>query len=276
MFSEGIHSLVDTGNQGLLLHGLRRAKLPASRRFPFGHGKEIYFWSFTVAVLIFAVGAGVSLYEGIHQLSDPHEVRNPHINYLVLSLAIAFEGAAWYFAFVEFNRVRGEMGYFEAIRRGKDPTLFTVLFEDSAALLGLVIAFAGVALGDLTGNWIYDGVASVLIGLVLAGVAFWLAFETKGLLIGEAAMLDVVDGIRLLVQNGKHVETVNEVLTMHMGPEYVLLNVSVEFLDDTTAPQLEASIARMDQDIKAAYPLVKRVFVEAEASRDQTLGELST
>ncbi|NNF15418.1 MAG: cation transporter [Gammaproteobacteria bacterium] len=276
MFSEGVHSLVDTGNQGLLLHGLRRARKPASKRFPFGHGKEVYFWSFTVAVLIFGVGAGVSLYEGIHQLSAPHAVTNPHINYIVLGLAIVFEGVAWTFAFVEFNRSRGDLGFLEAVSRGKDPTLFAVLFEDSAAMLGLIIALGGVAIGDLTGNWIYDGVASVLIGLVLAAVALWLAYETKGLLIGEAAMLDVVDGIRSIVENGEHVETVNEVLTMHMGPEYVLLNVSVEFFDQTRAPEMEAAIAAMDQEIKAAYPVVKRIFVEAEASRDLALRALAT
>ncbi len=266
MFSEGIHSVVDTFNQTLLLYGLRRAKKPPSRKFPFGHGKEIYFWSFTVAVMIFGVGASVSIYEGIHQILDPHPVTNPMINYVVLGLAILFESAAWSFAFVEFNRTKGDLGYVEAINRGKDPTLFAVLFEDSAALLGLLIALVGLALGQYTGNWLFDGIASVTIGLVLAGAAIWLGIETKGLLIGESAMLDVQDGIRSIAEKAAYVESVNEVLTMHMGPEFVLLNVSVEFADPAKVPEIENSIAALERDIKAAYPFVKRIFVEAETA----------
>lgn len=272
MFSEGIHSLVDTGNQTLLLYGLHRAKKPADKRFPFGHGNEIYFWSFTVAVMIFGVGASVSIYEGVHQIMDPHSVTNPMINYIVLGLAIVFEGAAWWFAFVEFNREKGSMGYFEAIKRGKDPTLFAVLFEDSAALLGLFIALIGVGLGHYTGNWIFDGIASLMIGFVLAGAALWLGYETKGLLIGESAMLDVVDGIREIVKEAEHVENVHEILTMHMGPEFVLLNISAEFSDSVRVPDIERSIAALDRDIKSAYPIVKRIFIEAESGKPDAPG----
>ena len=266
MLSEGIHSLVDTGNQMLLLYGLHRAKKPPSKRFPFGHGKEIYFWSFTVAVLIFAVGSGFSLYEGIHQLSDPQPVSRPGIIYIVLALAMVFEGFAWYFAFKEFRKTKGEFGYLEAISRGKDPTIFAVLFEDSAAMLGLMVAFLGVMLGDITGNWIFDGVSSLCIGFILAGAAVWLAYETKSLLIGESAMIPVVDGIREILNDTPYVEQVNEVLTVHMGPEFVLLNVSMKFADSTGTPELERTIAALDEKIKARYPIVKRIFVEAEAA----------
>ena len=196
MMAEGIHSTVDTGNQGLLLYGMKRAKQPADARFPFGYGKEVYFWSFMVAVLIFAVGAGISIYEGVSRLLHPHPVESPLINYVVLGLAMLFEGAAWFVAARQFNRVRGKWGPFEAVRRGKDPGAFLVLFEDSAAMLGLLVAGAGVALGHVTGNPLYDGAASIVIGVILALTAVWLAVETKGLLIGEAARKDVVDGIR--------------------------------------------------------------------------------
>ena len=162
MLSEGIHSLVDTGNQGLLLYGLRRAARPADAKFPFGHGKEVYFWSFVVAILIFAVGAGVSLYEGIHRLYDPVTMTNPLINYIVLGLALFFEGFVLYYAAREFRKSKGEMGCFEAVRRGKDPTLFVVLFEDSAAMLGLLAALTGVALTHASGDPIYDALASLL------------------------------------------------------------------------------------------------------------------
>jgi cation diffusion facilitator family transporter len=268
MLSEGIHSLVDTGNQGLLLHGLKRSRRPPDPQFPFGHGKEVYFWSFIVAILIFAVGAGISIYEGIHQLMDPHAITDPYINYIVLGLAMIFEGVAWTVAFVEFNKTRGKLGYYEAVRSGKDPTLFVVLFEDSAAMLGLVVAFAGVALTDLTGIVYFDGIASILIGAVLAGTAAWLAFETKGLLIGESASRRVVEGIRKIVLEFREVLYVNEVLTMHMGPDFVLLNLAVKFSDETTALELETTISRIEKQIKKEYPLVKRVFVEAEKQRE--------
>jgi cation diffusion facilitator family transporter len=268
MLSEGIHSLVDTGNQGLLLYGLKRAKRPPDRQFPFGHGKEVYFWSFIVAILIFAVGAGISIYEGVHQLMDPHAITDPVINYAVLALAMVFEGIAWTYAFVEFNKTRGNLGYFEAVRNGKDPTLFVVLFEDTAAMLGLIIAFAGVALAHSTGIVYFDGIASILIGVVLAGTAAWLAYETKGLLIGESAGRHVIEGIRKLVLDFREVMHINEILTMHMGPDFVLLNLAVKFSDEATALELEITISRIEKQIKREYPLVKRVFVEAEKRRE--------
>lgn len=269
MLSEGIHSLVDTGNQVLLLYGLRRAKRPADSDFPFGYGKEIYFWSFVVAILIFALGAGISMYEGIHRLLEPKTLGDTTINYIVLGLAMLFEGVAWYLAFKEFSKVKGPIGYIEAVQKGKDPTLFVVLFEDSAAMLGLLVALVGVALGDITGNPMYDAMASIAIGLLLGATAIWLAYETKGLLIGESANKLVVKSIRELVNKSNYVEHVNEVLTMHMGPEYILANISIDFIDDATADQVEDSIEDMDQQIKLLFPAVKRVFIEIEKRKNK-------
>lgn len=264
MLSEGIHSVVDTGNQVLLLWGIRQSRRPPDEKFPFGHGKEIYFWSFVVAILIFAVGAGISIYEGIHQIGERQPIENASVNYFVLGLAMIFEGAAWYFALAQFTRVKGKWGYIEAVQRGKDPSMFVVLFEDSAAMLGLVLAFFGILLSQTTGNPVFDGIASVMIGLILAGTAAWLAHETKGLLIGERANLHVIAGIRQIVQTSAEVNHVNEILTMHMGPEFILLNLSVDFRDEALAPDIEAAVARIDGEIKRAYPEVKRIFIEAE------------
>jgi len=265
MLSEGIHSVVDTGNQVLLLYGLKKSKQPPNEQYPFGHGKEIYFWSFIVAILIFAVGAGVSIYEGIHQIGEQRPIENPSVNYAVLGLAMIFEGAAWYFAFSEFKKVKGNWGFLEAVQRGKDPTMFVVLFEDSAAMLGLIFAFFGVLLSQMTGIVIFDGMASIAIGLILVGTAAWLAYETKSLLIGERANVRVIEGIRTIARNHPEVNHVNEILTMHMGPDFILLNLSVDFSDGALAPAIESAIAEMDAEIKRTFPEVKRIFIEAEA-----------
>jgi len=265
MFSEGIHSVVDTGNQVLLLFGLKQAQKPPDEKFPFGHGKEIYFWSFVVSILIFALGAGISIYEGIHHVLHPRPIQNPLINYVVLALAIVFESGALYFAVKEFRKAKGDLGYFEAVRRGKDPTLFVVLFEDTAAMLGLLIALFGIALGQATGILIFDGIASILIGVLLALTAIWLAYETKGLLIGESARKDIREKIYRITQRIDAVEHVNEVLTMHMGPEFILVNLSVDLKDNLETGQMEKAIAEIDRTIKSEIPEAKRVFVEAEA-----------
>ena len=267
MLSEGIHSLVDTGNQVLLLHGLKRAQRPPDERFPFGHGKEIYFWSFVVAILIFAVGAGVSIYEGILHILHPTELTNPIINYIVLGLAIIFEGFAFYFALTEFRKQKGRLGYIQAVKRGKDPSIFVVLFEDSAAMLGLLVALAGVYYTDTTGQGWYDGLASVIVGLILAGTAIWLAIETKSLLIGEGADKATVRGIRALADSKPGVRHVNEILTLHMGPDFILVTISIDFEDQLATTEMERVISEIDSEIKASYPHVKRVFVEAEARR---------
>ncbi len=268
MFSEGIHSLVDTGNQGLLLYGLKAAKRPADKRFPFGHGKEIYFWSFIVAILIFAVGAGISIYEGVHHIFHPAEISNPLINYIVLGLAMIFEGGALYIALKEFDKARGKLGYLKAVQRGKDPTLFVVLFEDSAAMLGLFVAFIGITLTQITGQLWWDGMASVIIGIILGATAFWLAIETKGLLIGEGADPETIQSIENLANAHADIEEVNEVLTLHMGPEFILANISIEFKDDLETGKIEKIIHALDKAIKAEHPYIKRIFIEAEATHD--------
>lgn len=264
MLSEGIHSLVDTGNQVLLLFGLHQAKKPADKNYPFGHGKEIYFWSFVVAILIFAVGAGISVYEGIRHLIRPEPLERAFINYIVLTLAMLFEGFALATAAKEFRKVKGRFSYFEAVRRGKNPSLFVVLFEDTAAMLGLAVAFLAVLLSDLTGNLLYDGIGSIIIGCILAATAAWLAYETKSLLIGEAAAPEVVAGIRKLASAPEQIEHVNEVLTLHMGPDFLLVILSVKFHDELPASAVEDTIAALDAAIKQLYPTVKRVFIEAE------------
>ena len=265
MLSEGIHSLVDTGNQGLLLYGMKQAEKPASPEFPFGHGKEIYFWSFVVAILIFALGAGISIYGGITHIIHPAEIHSPVINYIVLFLAILFEGAAFFFALKEFKKVKGKYSYFEAVKRGKDPSMFVVLFEDGAALLGLFVALLGIWLTQVTGIAIFDGIASVVIGVILAITAIWMAVETKGLLIGESADPEIVQAIKDMVDELDAIERTNEVLTMHMGPEYILVNVSADFASFASSDDVENSIAELDKRVKARFPLVKRLFVEAES-----------
>ncbi len=270
MLSEAIHSLVDTGNQGLLLYGMKRAKKPADKQFPFGHGKEIYFWSFIVAILIFALGGGISIYEGIHHLLHPQPTKSPLINYLVLGLAIIFEGAAWFLAFREFRKHKGRNGYIDAINQTKDPSVIVVLFEDSAAMLGLFVALAGVALTQITGNVYFDGGASILIGLILIGTAIWLARETKGLLIGESAEPEIVEGILDMVQKSPIIESTNEILTMHMGPDFILVTLSADFADSASADNVEKEVGALDLQIKTKFPRVKRVFIEAEKMVRQT------
>lgn len=266
MVAEGIHSLVDTGNQVLLLYGLKRAEKPPDREFPFGHGKEVYFWSFVVAILLFALGSGFSAYEGIHNLRYPESLKNPHVNYIVLALAMVFEGTTWFVAKREFARVKGNLGYFEAVRKSKNPSLFVVLFEDSAAMLGILAAFLGILLEQITGNSFYDSLASLVISLILGGTAIWLAYETKSLLIGESADNETVQNIRRLAESVPEIETVNEVLTLHMGPDYVLANLSVDFNDNTPAGEVERILMELDRSIRKIHPKVKRVFIEPESA----------
>jgi cation diffusion facilitator family transporter len=270
MLSEGIHSLVDTGNQVLLLYGLKRSETPPDENFPFGHGKEIYFWSFVVAILIFAVGAGISLYEGIVHILHPSLPGNPTVNYIVLALAVLFEGAALLFAFREFTKAKGKWGYLEAVRRGKNPSLFVVLFEDSAAMLGLAMAFLGVYLTHATGNPVYDALASIAIGLILGGTAIWLAYETKGLLIGESANREIVHGIRIIASSYPQIDTVNEVLTLHMGPDFILANISLDFVDTVPAGHVEKVLEQIRTAIKEEYPQVKRIFAEPRKAVNQS------
>lgn len=266
MFSEGIHSLVDTGNQGLLLFGIWRSKRPADEKHPFGYASEIYFWAFVVAIMIFAIGAGISLYEGIQKTLHPHPINDPTINYVVLGLAMAFEGVAWYIAFREFETTRGKRTIFEAVAESKDPTIFTVLFEDTAAMLGLFVAFVGIYCAQTFGIPELDGVASIVIGLILAGTAMVLARETMGLLIGEAAAPEIVTRIREIVEGNKSVVALNEIRTLHRGPNDVLLALSVDYKNNISAGKVENTNYAMELEIKKEFPVVKRLFIEVQSA----------
>jgi cation diffusion facilitator family transporter len=265
MFSEAVHSLVDTGNQGLLLFGMKQAAKPADKTHPFGYGKEVYFWAFVVAILIFALGAGVSIYEGMAKLRAPHPVTDVYINYAVLGFAMLFEGGAWLVAFREFRATKSHDSYLDAIRDSKDPTVFTVLFEDSAAMVGLIIAFAGIALGQWTGEPLYDAAASIGIGVVLALTALFLAYECKGLLIGEAASPAVVAGIEAIAEASAGTLRINEIRTLHFGPNDVLVTLSLDFADSLGSADVEAEISAMELRIKESFPEVSRVFIEAQS-----------
>ena len=267
MLSEGVHSLVDTGNQGLLLYGLHRADKPPDEAHPLGYGRELYFWSFIVALLVFALGAGISLYEGVQHIREPKHVDNVTVNYLVLALSAVFEGASWFLALRHFRKVKGRHGYIEAVRRSKDPTVFTVLFEDSAALAGLLIAFIGLFAADYLEMPILDGVASIGIGIVLGVTAIFLAIETKGLLIGEAASRRIEDGIREIVASDESVQQTNDVLTVHLGPQQVVVALSVEFEDDLSAPDIEACVVRLERSLKKKYSQITSVFIKPQSTK---------
>lgn len=268
MLSEAIHSLVDTGNQALLLYGIHRADRPADASHPFGYGKELYFWAFVVAILLFAMGAGVSIYEGVHKLANPAELTNPYVNYVVLGLAFAFEAVAWTVAYKAFDKARGGRSLLSALHQSKDAAVVTVLFEDTAALLGLVIAFAGIAAAHFYGIAWADGAASIAIGAVLAVAAGFLAYETKGLLIGEAARPELVEAVKEMVADKPVIRHLNEIRTMHLGPQDVLLALSIDFFDTIPAGRVEASVAQLEKLIKARFPEVKQLFIEVQAEWD--------
>jgi cation diffusion facilitator family transporter len=265
MLSEAVHSTVDTGNQALLLYGLKRAARPADPEHPFGHGLQLYFWVFVVAVLIFGVGAGLSLFHGIEKIRYPHAIENAYASYIVLGLAMVFEGFVWVVAFGEFRRFQGELGWLAAMRRSKDPVVFTVLLEDSAAILGLGVAMAGVALSQAFDLPILDGVASIIIGLILAATAVFLAYEAQSLLTGEAVDPAVRAEIRRIAAAEPGVVGTNEVLTMHFGPREVLVTLSLEFADQLSATAVEDAVSNIERRIRTVHPQVSRVFVEAQS-----------
>jgi len=267
MLSEGIHSIVDTGNGGLLLLGLRRSKKPPDLNHPFGHGKELYFWSLIVAILIFALGGGMSLYEGVTHLRHPH-LSDPTWNYVVLGFAILFESFSFFFAFKAFRSEVREGGILKTIRNSKDPTTFTVLFEDAAAMLGLLVAFAGIFLGQVLGNPYLDGAASIVIGLILGVVAAFLAFESKGLLIGEGVSPRTLSSIRALAGKDDAVAEVKKALTMHFGPNEVLLALEVRFKRHLRATQIAEAINRLENRIREKHPEIRHIFIEAKSLKE--------
>ena len=271
MLSEAIHSVVDSGNQLLLLYGIRKSNKAPDDKHPFGYGMELYFWTFVVAILIFAIGAGLSLYKGFIHIQHPEPINSPYINYVVLILSMVFEGVAWTIAYREFNKSRGDTPLFKAIRHSKDPTIFTVLFEDTAAMIGLFIALLGVAGSHLLGWHVLDGVASIGIGIVLALVATLLAIESKGLLIGEGADPETTKEIRSYLQTDDRIMRTNELLTMHFGPNEILLNASLDFEDGLSAETVEAAISEFEAAIKQKFPSIRRVFIEAQSWRGHEL-----
>jgi len=266
MLSEGIHSLVDTGNGGLLLLGIHKSKQPADATHPFGYGKELYFWSLIVAVLIFGVGGGISIYEGIRHLIHPSPLEDPFWSYVVLGLAVVFESIVFVIAFRAFQALKGEdENIWQAIKSSKDPTTFTVLFEDAAALLGLIVAFAGIFLAHYFNNPYLDGAASVLIGVILASVAVFLAYESKGLLVGEGADPETLENIRKLAEAAAGVEKVINPLTMYFGPRTILLTVDIEFDKKLSAMEVEEAVDRLEKNIRSQYPDIKHIYIEAGA-----------
>ena len=277
MLAEGIHSLVDTGNGGLLLLGIRRSKRPADDRHPYGYGKSLYFYTLVVAVLIFGLGGGISLYEGLLHTLDPGHaapgsatvfgitIGGLTLNTIVLGAAIVFEGFALRTAVQEFNKQRGDTPFFEAIVTSKDPTTFTVVFEDTAAMAGLVVALIGVHLASALHMPVIDGIASMVIGVILCGVAVFLIWESKKLLIGEAASPELRDQIRALARGDSDIESVRRLLTMHMGPYSLLLNMDLAFHENLSAEEVEQAVDRLEKTIRQEHPTVQYIFIEANA-----------
>ncbi|WP_395942927.1 cation diffusion facilitator family transporter [Brevundimonas sp.] len=264
MLTEGVHSLVDSGNQILLLYGQHRAKRPADALHPFGYGRELYFWAFVVAILIFAVGAGVSVYEGWLHLRDPEPLRDPTLNYVVLAIAALLEGTSWVIAVREFDAKRQGASWWRALRRSKDPAGFIVLFEDSAALLGLAVAGVGVFASHALGDPRIDGLASIVIGLILGVVALLLAREAKGLLIGESADPVLIADIWDRVAARPQITAVNHVRTIHTAPDAVFVAVSADFDDALTLGAAETLIETIETELKAAHPQLTSIYIRPE------------
>tara|TARA_R110000868_G_scaffold373543_1_gene637740 strand:- start:120616 stop:121593 length:978 start_codon:yes stop_codon:yes gene_type:complete len=277
MTSEGIHSLVDTGNQGLLLLGLKLSTKQPDKKHPLGYGKETYFWSFLVAVMIFGLGAGVSIWEGIDKVIHPHvldihvvasvvgfDIQTYHVVLSILVVAMFLEGAAFRTAYIAFVAQNPDTPIFKAIRNTKDPTVIVILFEDSAAMLGLIVAFFGISAAYAFNMPILDGLASVTIGIILAVTAFFLAVECKGLLIGESASAQTRDMISAMVEDIPGVKRANEIITIHHGPQSLMVCISLDFQDKITSNQIEAIVSQLEREIRATIPEVSKVFVEAQ------------
>ncbi len=267
MLSEAVHSVVDTLNEILLLYGLKKSQQPANYQHPFGYGRELYFWAFIVALLVFALGAMVSIYQGIQHIRHPEVIESPLVNYVVLGFAMLCEGTSWFIALKSFKKMKGKMGYFESFRRSKDPTTFTVLFEDSAALIGLIIAFVGIFCAQQFDLPILDGIASILIGVVLAISALLLARETKGLLMGETADPKLRHNVLEVAQEDPAVYSANGVLTEQMGAHQVIASLSLEFKDGLTSDEIEACVNRIEVKIKSIHPEIVALFVKPQTQQ---------
>ncbi len=262
MLAEGIHSVVDTANEWLLLLGLRKSQRPAHEGRPFGYGKELYFWSFIVSICIFAIGGGISLYEGIEHLRNPARMGEPTWNYVVLGLAFLFDGASFLVARRTFNAQRHGRSFWRAFRSSKDPSTFVVLFEDAADLLGLIVAFLGVFLSHYFNAPALDGVASLLIGVILLVVAGLLLRENKSLLLGEPAEASLLQEVSTLVGADAAVAATDTSLSTYLSPHEILLVLRIEFHPTLTAVQLTEAVGRLETTVKNRYPDVRHVFVE--------------
>jgi len=266
MLSEAVHSFVDTGNSVLLLYGIHRSKARPNRDHPFGFGREIYFWSFVVAVLVFALGAGISLYEGVLHIISPEPIQNVRVNYIVLAISALFDGATWLISLKNFQRGQKDKTLILKIHDSKDPPSFMNLFEDSAALIGLAIAFVGTYLSLSLNMPVLDGVASILIGLVLAITAGFLAYETKGLLIGEPADPLIVKSILTIAKNTDGIANANGIVTLHLAPQQIMVALSLEFADELKTPDIEQRVVDLEARLRAAHPYVVAVFVKPQTS----------
>jgi len=265
MVSEGIHSLVDSANTMLLLFGLHRSNKAPSPEHPFGYGKELYFWTLVVATSLFAIGGGMSIYEGIEHMHHPEPLTDPTWNYIVLGIALVFSTISFVIAYREFQKSNTGKSVWKAVKDSKDPGTFAILFEDSADILGLFVAFLGVYFGHALENPYIDGAASIVIGLILAVTSFVLASETKGLLIGEAADPEILKQITALALKDEAVDYVKSPLTMHIGANSILLALGISFKNDLTAEQIAIAIDRIEVDIRTQFPDVKRIYIEAKS-----------
>jgi cation diffusion facilitator family transporter len=263
MLSEGIHSSVDSFNGVLLLVGIRLSQRPATPEHPFGHGKELYFWSLIVAVLIFGLGGGISFYEGVQHIRHPEPLHDPTWNYVVLGAATVFESISFGIALRQFLQLSGDTPFWQAVHRSKDPTTYTVLAEDSAALVGLVIAAAGIALSHHFGMPALDGAASVLIGLLLAGVASMLTWQSRGLLIGEGIRPETARAIRDIALAQPGVRDVGRVLSMYVGPDDALVTMDLDFDDGVAAADAALAMAEVERCVRLRFPMIQRLFIES-------------
>ncbi len=264
MLTEGVHSLVDSINQLLLLWGRKASRRVPDATHPFGYGRELYFWSFVVAVMVFALGAGVSIYEGILHISNPEPAVSPMVAYIVLLIAFVLEGGSTFSAFKEFRAAKGRLGWFEAVKRSKDPPTFIVLLENGAAMFGIIVAAVGLALSGFTGDPRFDGTASIIIGAILGFTAWVLAVESKQLLIGESADRETVEGLRGLAVGRAGITGVGEVLTVHSSPDQITAMMSVDFDDGISAREVEDIIAAIEAEARTQWPLVKRLYVRPQ------------
>ena len=268
MLTEGVHSVVDCTNQLLLMWGRRASKRPPDKLHPFGYGRELYFWSFVVAVMVFALGAGVSIYEGILHIREPEHAVSPYVAYAVLLIAFLLEGWSTIEAYRDFDNAKGALSWWQAIRRSKDPPAFIVLLENGAAMAGIIAAAVGLALSQFTGNPFYDGAASVVIGVILGITSFLLAYESKALLIGEAADPVLVQALHDMVQGRKGVTAVGQVLTVHSAPDQITAMLSVDFDDNITARDVEALVWGIELEAATRFPMVRRLYLRPRSPVD--------